>query len=258
MKHRWFKFWLVLFSVIISGCATTAEREAERARIQRAVDTNAQLGATYLGRGQLAFAEEKLKKALALDSADSQANNIMALLQWRLKDYDGAERFFRKALDTEKANPAAQNNYGTFLCDRGKVDDAVAWFEKAASNPMYNKSGIAYENAGMCLMKKPVPRTAERYFRQALKYNSKLPGSLYQMAQISFDTGKTLAARGFIQRFFEVAKDAPESLLLAVKIEHALHNRNEEASYALRLKSKFPDSPEAKFLRKGRLGKSTR
>ena len=216
------------------------------------------MGATYLGRGQLRFAEEKLKRALALDPDDSQANNMMALLRWRLKDYDGAERFFRKALDTEKANPAAQNNYGTFLCDRGKVDDAVAWFEKAASNPMYNKPGIAYENAGLCLMKKPVPRTAERYFRQALKHNPKLPRSLYQMAQISFDTGRTLAARGFIQRFFEVAKDTPESLLLAVKIEHALRNKNEGASYALRLKSKFPDSPEAKFLRKGRLGRSTR
>ncbi len=258
MKRGWFKFWLVLLSALISGCATTAEREAERARIQKAVDTNVQLGATYLGRGQPQFAEERLKKALELDPDHSQANNMMALLQWRLKNYDAAERFFRKALSAEKANPAAQNNYGTFLCDRGKVDDAVTWFEKAASNPLYGRPGRAYENAGVCLMKKPAPKTAEKYFRRALQYNPKLSRSLYHMAQINYDAGKTLAARGFIQRFFEVAKDTPESLLLAVKIERALHNKNEEASYALRLKGKFPDSPEAKFLRKGRLGKSTR
>jgi len=57
--------------------------------------------------------------------------------------------------------------------------------------------------------------------------------------------GKRLPARGFIERYFQSAEDTPESLLLAVRIERALGNKNAEASYALRLRSKFPASPEA-------------
>ena len=70
------------------------------------------------------------------------------------------------------------------------------------------------------------------------------------MAKISYDSGKTYSARGFIQRFFEVADDTPESLLLAVKIEGKLRAKDAEASYALRLRGKFPDSPAAQELRK--------
>jgi type IV pilus assembly protein PilF len=38
-------------------------------------------------------------------------------------------------------------------------------------------------------------------------------------------------------------------LLLAVKIERILQNKNAEASYALRLRGKFPTSPEVAQLR---------
>jgi type IV pilus assembly protein PilF len=68
------------------------------------------------------------------------------------------------------------------------------------------------------------------------------------MAKISYDTGRTYSARGFIQRYFEVGEDTPQSLLLAVKIEDVLGYKDAEASYAVRLKGKFPESSEAKRL----------
>ena len=47
---------------------------------------------------------------------------------------------------------------------------------------------------------------------------------------------------------FEVAEDTPESLLLGVKIERTLVNKDAEASYTIRLRGKFPASPEAEQL----------
>jgi len=70
------------------------------------------------------------------------------------------------------------------------------------------------------------------------------------MALISFESGESLAARGFMQRFFEASQDSPESLLLAVKIEKALGARDAQANYAFRLRGKFPNSEEAKQLAK--------
>lgn len=232
------------------GCASSQERKALKARKENVVILNTQLAAAYLQRGRPEIALDNISKALALAPNDSQANNVMALLQWHLKQNDIADKYFRRALKSQPDNSEARNNYGAFLCERGEVDKAVKQFELALTNPLYTTPAQANLNAGLCLMKKPAPVMAESYFRETLKLDPKRKAALYQMAKISYDSGKTYSARGFIQRFFEIANDTPESLLLAVKIEGKLHAKDAEASYALRLRGKFPDSPETQELHK--------
>lgn len=237
---------IVLSAVVLLlvGCASSAERQAEQEKANKLAETHVLLASGYMQRGQLDVAKQELDKALKLVPDHSQANNIMAVLQWRFKDYDKAERLFRKALASDENNASAQHNYGAFLCDRGKITEGVQHFDVAAANPLYPYAAEVNLNAGVCLMKKPAPAAAEKYFREALRLNPKLPGALYQMAKISLDSGQALSARGFIERYFQAAEDTPESLLLAVKIERTLRNKNAEASYALRLRGKFPTSPE--------------
>ncbi|HEY5683452.1 MAG TPA: type IV pilus biogenesis/stability protein PilW [Sulfuricaulis sp.] len=248
MSVRRFFSTLALLSMIISGCASTAEREAEQAKITKKAETHVLLGSGYLQRGQLEIAREELEKALKISPDYSQANNIMAVLQWRLKDYDKADRYFRKALSSDDNNASAQHNYGAFLCDRGKIDEGLKYFDAAIANQLYSFAAEVNLNAGVCLMKKPAPQTAEKYLREALRINPNLSGALYQMAKISLDMGKAISGRAFIERYFQAAEDTPESLLLAVKIERVLRNKNAEASYAIRLRGKFPTSPEAEQL----------
>lgn len=220
------------------------------ARKQRLAETNAELASSFLQRGQLEFAKERLDKALAADPNHSQANNIMALLQWRFKDYEAAERYFQKAVHSRENNSEAQNNFGAFLCERGRVEEAEKLFKRAVANPLYKTPAIAYENAGLCYANRKMYAQAEPFFREALQSDPRRPPSLFHMARISFDAGRTLAARGFIQRYLEATEDTPESLILAVQIERLLGHKNDEASYALRLRSKFPTSPEALKLQK--------
>lgn len=242
---------IVLSAVVLLlvGCASSAERQAEQEKANKLAETHVLLGSSYMQRGQLDVAKAELDKALKLEPDHSQANNIMAVLQWRFKDYDKAERFFRKSLASDENNASAQHNYGAFLCDHGKITEAVQHFNAAAANPLYPYTAEVNLNAGVCLMRKPAPTAAEKYFREALRLNPKLSGALYQMARISLDSGQALSARGFIERYFQSAEDTPESLLLAVNIERALRNKNAEASYAIRLRGKFPASAEAAQLK---------
>jgi len=245
-------FGAILLSIALVGCAT-GKRKQEKAALDQRIDSivtlNTQLAAVYLQRNQLEVALENISKALALAPKDPRANNVMALLQWRLKEYEEADKYFKKALESDAKNSEAHNNYGAFLCERGYVNKAVEQFRAALTDPLYPTPAQANLNAGLCLMKKPAPLDAEVYFRAALRIAPKLPQALYQMALISYDTGRTYSARGFIQRYFEVGEDTPRSLLLGVKIEDALGYKDAEASYAVRLKGKFPQSPEAQRLR---------
>ena len=245
MNRRFLDTATILLILALAGCASSAERQEEMEKKDKRAETHVMLGASYLQRGQLDVAKEELEKALSEMPDNSQANNIMAVLQWRLKKYDEADRLFRKALDKDASNSSAHHNYGAFLCDRGKLDAGVRHFDAATGDALYPYTAEVNLNAGLCLMKKPAPAMAEKYFREALRINPKLPSALYQMARLSVDSGQRLSARGFIERYFQSADDTPESLLLAVRIERALGNKNAEASYALRLRSKFPTSPEA-------------
>ncbi len=251
--------WLAaLCLLLVAGCTSTAEREYEQNKYQKLVDTNTQLGAGYLQQGQFEVAREKLDKALELGPNDPQANSVMALLQWRLRNYDAAERHFRSALASKAGsiNPDVQHNYGAFLCDRGRVEESLPWFERAIANQLYPTPELANLNAGLCVLKKPDRTVAERNFRQALARNPDLAPALLQMAKLNLESGSALPARGFMERYFRNGPETPESLLLAAKIERALGNRNAESSYAMRLKGKHPDAPETQeYLRATGKGK---
>ena len=72
---------ILIISTLLMGCAASPERQALEVRKENVVILNTQLAAAYLQRGQPVVALRILSKALALAPNDSQANNVMALLQ---------------------------------------------------------------------------------------------------------------------------------------------------------------------------------
>lgn len=241
---------LLVLGVALTACSS-AETRSHDAGKAKLVSIHTQLAAGHLIRNQSEFALQEVNQALALDADDSQANNIMALVQERLRNDDKAEKYFQKAIDSDATNSEAHNNFAVFLCEHGRVKDAIDHFDSALSNPLYRSPEKASLNAGMCLQQRPVAGlSAVKYFRNALTINPRSAIALYNMALISFESGQALPARGFMQRFFEASQDSPESLLLAVKIEKALGAKDAQANYAFRLRGKFPNSEEAKQLAK--------
>ena len=91
-------FGAILIGTLLMGCASSQERKALKARKENVVIVNTQLAAVYLQRGRPEVALYNISKALALAPDDSQANNVMALLQWRLQETDAADKYFRRAL----------------------------------------------------------------------------------------------------------------------------------------------------------------
>jgi len=76
--------------------------------------------------------------------------------------------------------------------------------------------------------------------------------ALFQMAKLSFEAGEFLSARAYIERFEEVSSYTPASLWIAIRTERQLGDDATAAKYEMRLKSKFPDSPEIQLLRESR------
>lgn len=247
MKNR-LGFTFIIIAFFLTACVSEPQRENED--INDASDYNAQLGLAYINQGRYDIALAKLKKSIEQNPDNAVAQHYIAELYRRLGEFDKAEQHFQTALDLTPKNSSLQNNYGVFLCDEKKYEEAYRYFDKVLKDPLYNAKGAVYENIGLCAQAQGNISKAEENLKFALRLNPESPKSMLAMAQISFDKQKYSTAREYYYGYLENARQTPESLWLGILLEKRSGNKNRMASYKVLLKGKYPDSKEAALLKK--------
>lgn len=242
---------LVIF--LLAGCGATPidtgpESAPQPTTTSKLAEVNTQLGIGYMSKGQLELAFDRLTKALELDPNYSTAHNAMGVLQSRLKNTPAAEEHFRRAVELNPMDSAAQTNYGRFLCRTGRQAEGEQRFLQALKNSLYERPELAYANAGLCAQSAGEWDKAESYLRSALERNPRIAAALLAMSEVSMEKQRYLTARAYLQRYLDANKHSPGTLWLGVRIERELGDRQTERDYAARLKAQFPDSRETQAL----------
>ncbi len=209
---------------------------------------NVRLGLEYMRQGQLAIARDKIERALQQNPRDVGVQIGAGMLYEQMQDPRKAERHYRQALRLGTDNPEAQNSFGAFLCRNGEAKRGEEMFLAAARNPLYRTPEVAYTNAGVCARRAGRLEQAEEHLRLALAQRTVYSEALLQLAGVSFERGSLLQSRAFLQRYLAVASGQAEVLLLGYQVETALADTAAATEFATRLRSRFPDSPEARIL----------
>jgi len=239
---------LILTLALLSACASAGNSNSNLNPAQttnEVATSNLNLAIEYMRAGNLQTALERMKRALDADPNYYATHSAFGLLYQRLGEPAQAERHFKRAIALNPGDSGSKNNYGLFLCQNNRFDEAEKIFLAAAANPLYDTPAMAYANAGTCALMNGKAEPAEKFFRQALSIDPAIPAALIQMAQLSYDQSNFLNARGYLQRFQAVARHTAASLLLGIRIEQELGDRNAVASYTMLLKNNFSDSVEA-------------
>ena len=234
----------------LGGCATQTsnERAAEALDRTKVAEINTKLAIAYMQDGDNELALKKLERALEADTNFALAYSTRALVYHRIGEYDKADANFNQALKLDPNNAAVLNNYGQTLCQREAYEKGQEMILRATKNPLYRTPEIALNNAGICAMQAGDKATAERHLREALEINPTIPSALIRMSSLSYDAGRYLPARGYLQRYLETSRHTAETLWLGIRIERALGDKDALASYSLQLEKNFPDSVEAGLL----------
>ncbi len=227
-----------------------ADEEPSSARQRAQIHT--ELGAAYFGRDQMGVALAELNEAVRLDSNYAPAYNVLGLVYMALREDAKAEESFRRSLSLDAASSDTHNNYGWFLCQRGKSEEAMPHFAAALKNPLYATPEKPYLNAGICARKNNNDADAEEFLLRSVRLQPHQPQALFHLADINFKRGNLNEAKNFINRYSQVAAPTQESLWLGLRIERRLGDRNAEASYDLQLRKMYPDAPETRALRSGK------
>lgn len=248
---------LILFVICISllvGCVSSQSNRNNvansSANNRKIAELNTRIAIEHLKEKDYALALEKLDKATSTDPNYADAYNTRGIVYSQIGELEKAKESFERSLRIDSDNPLTLNNYGQFLCQNGEHANGQSMFERAYTNPLYRNPEIALSNAGTCALNQGETEKAEALFRQALEKDPRVAIALLQMASITYETGRYLPARGYLQRFSEVSRHVARSLWLGILVERELGDQDAEASYALSLEKNFPDSKEAGMLSK--------
>lgn len=236
------------------GSAASSSALQGVTRNEASAKARTELAAQYYEHGQYGVALDETAKALRANPDYATAYTVRALVHMDLGEYKEADDDFKRSLRLRADDPDTHNNYGWFLCQRGREREAMQHFMTALKNPLYTTPAMAYLNAGVCAKRAGQTQDAEGFLRKALLLQPDLPGALIGLAEIDFNKGDFSSAKSNFTRYAQSngAALTAQNLWLAVRIERKLGDRNAEDSYALQLHKRFPDAPETQLLLGGK------
>lgn len=223
---------IACLSLVLAACGGTPVREGDT---HNPATINAELGLSYMQKGDYDLALVKLKKALKEDPDLPQAHHYLAELYRRTGNDEGAMEAYHDALRLAPRDPLVHGNYAIYRCDRGDYEAAERAFEDTIRLYRDRRRFGVHEQAAACAIKAHNNELAETHLRAALKGNPKSAFALYQMARLMYQGTHYLQARGFMQRLDALHEGSVETLELGRDIEKALGDAKGVAAYNRRL-----------------------
>lgn len=217
---------------------TAADNNTQRAK------AHANLGMAYVADGRLSVALDEARQALAADSNYPLAQNLMAVVQMALGENYLAEQYFERAVRLAPTDPEINNNYGWFLCQTGRQQQAYPYFETAARHPLYAYPTTPLTNAGICAAAIKDDKAAEQYFLRAIKLDAGNSAARNFLASLYYRNGRYEDAYNQLKEMGKVAEPTAASTWLGARVARKLADREGEARYLSLLRRKFKESPE--------------
>jgi type IV pilus assembly protein PilF len=249
----------LVLAIALAGCKTTttvtttsdtaqASGASAEGDPHRRAAVRLQLAGGYYQKGQLEVAIREATEATHLDPNVGAAYSLLGLIYMDLQQNAQAEDNFRHALQLSPKDPELNNNFGWFLCRTRRERDAMAYFDRAASDRLYPTPAMALQNAGICLRQIGDNERAEKYLMKAFEADASSPVAKFQLAQLYLQTHRLDRAEFYYELLSKGVDPNAQTLWLGTKIAHAKSDLRAERRLSQELRARFPNAPETVLL----------
>ncbi len=238
-----------LSAIFMTACQTPTTTMGKKDP-EKAVKVRTQLAAEYIKSGELDSAKRALDQALDIDSRDSAANMMMGILlqqEGSKTSMDKAEAYFKRAISADPQNAQARNNYGTYLYQVERYNDAIEQLNVAGTTLGYDQRYKALENVGRIYLKLGDVANAEKSFKQALQVNRDSSISMLELSEIFYLKQQTAAATQLYEQFVRAVgqkNQGARALWIGIRIARANSDTMGMQELVNQLRALFPESPE--------------
>lgn len=241
----------LLVALLVTGCVTTTDnrfsREADRTK---AVDNYVELASAYIGQGNIERARHHLDRALEIEPNSPKALAALGLIYNADGEAELAEESFRKAISKDAEYTRARVYYGAFLYSKQRYEEAAKQFTAASKDTGYKERGSVFYNLGMTQERLGEQDDAIASYRRASELSRGDARSLLSLSRVMVESGDVSGAERYYARLIMMMQrnpnlqHSPESLLTGIRIARFSGDGNQEASLALQLRNKYPESVE--------------
>jgi len=244
--------FIIIFSAMLTACVSETTGGFNRADPEETLDVYLQLALGYVEQQDLTGARRHLANAANIDPNNSNVYGTWALVYTLEGDLDLADESFRRALRLDSANSQVRNNYAAFLFANNRFQEAYQQLEEVVRDTEYSGRSQAFENMGLAALQLNQLEDAEYAFTRALQLNSNRIRSTLELADINLQQGNIQNDARYYQnfltmrQFFNVQQSA-RSLWVGIKLEQARGMNNQMLEYGASLSELYPDSPEYTF-----------
>jgi type IV pilus assembly protein PilF len=216
---------------------------------EKAVQVRSQLAAEYIRTGDLDSAKRSLDQALNIDSRDANANMMMGILlqqEGSKPNMEKADAYFKRAISSEPDNAQARNNYGTYLYQMQRYNEAIEQFTRAGATLGYEQRFQSLENLGRIYLKLGDVANAEKAFKQALQANRNATISMLELAEIFYLQQNNRDASQLYEQYVRNVgqNQGARALWIGLRIARASADQLGMQVLVNQLRALFPDSPE--------------
>ena len=236
-----------------TGPATELRTASDDTSAQKRAQIRLELAIGYYQDGKHEIALDEIKQALVADPQMASAYGLRAMIYTAMGELALAEQNFQRALALAPGEPNLASNYGSFLCQHGKPEQGLPYFDAAIRHRANQALERSMINAGTCSIKAKNYDAAERYLMDALRLNPDQAVTNASLARVYYEKRDFTRAGYFINRLTSTAKLetlSAEVLWLAIRVQRKLNDRAAETALVAQLNRQHPLSPEyAKWAR---------
>jgi type IV pilus assembly protein PilF len=244
----------VVLCSLLSGCVTEyVSGKKKNVDKSKSLELHVEMAQGYIEKGNRDSARHHLKKAFEIDSSSALATGAMAKLFELEGEPKLAEEQFKLALKRDAKFTQAHNNYGIFLFNQKRYEEAYTEFEKAAADLEYPNRAQALTNVGRVAVKLGNNTRAQAAFTHATILDRNNPEAYIELADIYLQKQEYAEAKKYLDRFVTIGQQSARSLMLGIRLERVFGNKDKEATLALYLKNIYPYSKEYLEYKQNRL-----
>lgn len=237
-------------SLLISGCTVTEtySRFTEKKDVEKNLDFRIKAAFLHLQRGHTEPAKQKATDVLKIKADHPQALAALALALEKEGEPEEAEKYYQQSVQADPGYTKGKELYGAFLFSRGRYQAAMAQFELAVKDKLYDNLAAANLNLGLCAIRLGLTERARTAFEKSVTINPKQTKPYIQLAKISYQQQELKFAaryfRSYERNLGSVQKYTSRSLMLGYRIQKGMNRSDQAARYVQLLAKLYPNSPE--------------
>lgn len=255
---------LVALAALGAGCTSTpapppAGEPAPPPRPQaepdpeRRAQVRLELAGQYYASGKYEIALSELRQVFAIKPDLPEGLALQALIQAGMGDVRSAEATFRRTLALAPSNGDLLHNYGWFLCQQRRFDEADVQFQAAIVAPLYRESARTLLAAGICQARAGNLARAEQQLARSFELDPANPSTAYNLSDLLYRRGEYERVRFMLRRVNAQADTSNAlSLWLAARTENKLKNPAGVQELGRQLRERYPRAPETQSFDQGR------